>query len=45
MDVSVISAGSSWHRSAHPQKVSVSVVKEPVVNHHIPSAVVVGERR
>lgn len=44
----VIPAGFIWpsrRRSAHPQKVSVSVVKQPVVNHHIPRAVIVGERR
>lgn len=43
----VLPAGFIWpsrHRSAHPQKVSVSVVKQPVVNHHVPRAVIVGER-
>lgn len=31
--------------SAHPEKVSVSVVVKPVMNHHVPGAVIVGERR
>ena len=34
----------SWY-SAHPEEVSVSVVIEPVMNHHVPGPVIVGERR
>lgn len=34
-----------WALSAHPEEVSVSVVIQPVVNNHIPSAIIVGKGR
>lgn len=44
LTVYVIFSVLRWH-SAHPEEVSVSVVIEPVMNHHIPGTVIVGERR
>lgn len=29
--------------STHPKKVPVAVVKEPIVDHHVPGAVIVSE--
>lgn len=31
--------------NTHPKKVSVAVVEQPVMDHHVPGAVIVGERR
>lgn len=41
--------GSMWHAAvldglAHPEEVSVAVVVQPVVDHHIPGAIIVGKR-